>query len=118
MNENSPPRSFAAHVAQTAAHQAADMLSGLYESIEQFLALERAPGDRAQEFEPSRSHEWLTAAYAAAVAHGPADPADPADATGYAYTLAVYVEGDVTRYRFRRFEDAARAGQLWALGLD
>ena len=35
----------------------------------------------------------------------------------FVFALGVYVEGDVTVYRFPRFEDAARAGRLWAAGL-
>jgi hypothetical protein len=42
------------------------------------------------------------------------DPTAPT--TDHPFILATYIEGDVTRYRFTRHEDAARAGRLWAVG--
>ena len=67
----------------------------------------------AQRFEPVPGNEWVRPGLAGAVAYQ-----EPADVdSGFGFALAVYVEGDVTVYRFPRFEDAARAGRLWAAGL-
>lgn len=92
------------------------MQSGLYDSVGQFLAvtgLHADPDTPFEKFKPSPSNGWLSPAYAAAAAYR-TDPSAPT--TDHPYILATYVEGDVTRYRFTRFEDATRAGRLWAVG--
>lgn len=111
------PRNFTAHVELTAENSSPAMKSGLHESVTGFLAVAGLYADLDapfETFEPVQGNEWLSAGYAAAVAYRP-DSSAPA--TAYPFTLAVYVEGDVTHYRFPRFEDAARAGRLWAAGL-
>ncbi|MGO2933130.1 hypothetical protein [Microbacterium sp.] len=109
------PRNFRAHVELTAENANPAMVPGLYESIGDFYALIGLYADldeKFEKFEPVPSNEWVSAGLAGTVAYR------SMSATGdYPYTLAVYVEGDVTRYNFPRFEDAARAGRLWAAGL-
>lgn len=110
------PRNFLAHVEITAANPTPIMQSGLYDSIGEFLAVTGLHADLDapfEKFEPSTSNGWLSPAYAAAAAYR-SDLTAPA--TEHPYILATYVEGDVTRYRFTRFGDAARAGRLWAVG--
>jgi hypothetical protein len=116
MTENTTtPRNFRAHVELTAQHPLPKMQAGLYESIGDFYALVGLYADLDEpfeKFEPSTGNEWLSAGYAGAVAYS-----SMSSEGDYRYTLAVYVEGDVSRYNFPRFEDAARAGRLWAAGL-
>lgn len=106
------PRSFRAHVALTAQVAAPPMWSGVYESVGEFFAAALA-AEGAQRFEPVPGNEWVRPGFAGAIAYR--DPAAAGDA--FAFALAVYVEGDVTVYRFPRIEDAIRAGRLWAAGL-
>lgn len=102
------PRSFRAHVALTAQVAAPPMWSGVYESVGEFFAAALA-AEGAQRFEPVPGNEWVRPGLAGAVAYR--------DAAAEGFALAVYVEGDVTVYRFPRIEDAARAGRLWTAGL-
>ncbi|MBG0719455.1 hypothetical protein G3N18_15605 [Microbacterium sp. 2C] len=104
------PRNFRTHVALTAQVEVPPVLSGAYESVGEFFAVALA-AQGAQRFEPVPGNEWVRPGFAGAIAYR-----DPA-ADGDAFALAVYVEGDVTVYRFPRIEDAARAGRLWAAGL-
>ncbi|MCZ4068980.1 hypothetical protein O1W71_14975 [Microbacterium sp. H37-C3] len=109
-------RNSIAHVEITAADPTPAMQSGLYDSVGQFFAVTGLHSDldaRFEKFDPSPSNEWLRPGYAAAAAYR-TDPTAPT--TDHRYVLATYVEGDVTRYRFTRFEDATRAGRLWAAG--
>ena len=108
------PRSFRAHVALTAQVEAPPMWSGAYGSVGEFFAVALA-AEGAQRFEPVPGNEWVRPGLAGAVAYRDADAA--AEGEGCGFALGVYVEGDVTVYRFPRFEDAARAGRLWAAGL-
>lgn len=114
---DSPQRTFRAHVEKTAQTAQPVMHSGFHESVAEFLAMTEghyADGERqVEKFEPSRGNAWLTAEHAAAIAYRSTPNGSESE---YPFTLAVYVEGDVTRYRFQRFEDAARAGRLWAAG--
>lgn len=107
------PRNFRAHVALTAQSAEPAMRSGVYESVGEFFAVAAAaPG--AERFEPVSGNEWVRPGLAGAVAY----PEGAADVEGgFGFALAVYVEGDVTLYRFRRIEDAARAGRLWSAGM-
>lgn len=110
------PRDFLAHVEITAADPTPAMQSGLYDSVGQFFAVTGLYADLDapfEKFEPSPSNDCLSPGYAAAVAYR-TDPSAPT--TDHPYILATYIEGDVTRYRFTRFGDAARAGRLWAVG--
>lgn len=105
---NVTPRNFLAHIEITAANPTPAMQSGLYDSVGQFFAVTGLHADLdapAMQFEPS--------GYTAAVAYR-TDPSTPT--TDHPFILATYIEGDVTRYRFTRFEDATRAGRLWAVG--
>lgn len=107
------PRNFLAHVELTAQNPTPAMQSGLYESVGQFHAVIALYADLDapfEKFEPSPSNAWLSPAYATAAAYSNNPDTD------HPFILATYVEGDVTRYRFTRFEDAARAGRLWAVG--
>ncbi len=106
------PRNFRAHVALTAQVEAPPVLSGAYESVGEFFAVALA-AEGAQRFEPVPGNEWVRPGFAGAIAYR--DPAAVGDV--FVFALGVYVEGDVTVYRFPRFEDAARAGRLWAAGL-
>lgn len=108
------PRSFRAHVALTAHVGAPPMWSGAYESVGEFFAVALA-AEGAERFEPVPGNEWVRPGLAGAVAYR--DPDAAAAGEGFGFALAVYVEGDVTVYRFRRFEDAARAARLWTAGL-
>lgn len=109
------PRNFRAHVELTAENATPSMRSGRHDSVVEFFAIAGLHADIDEpmtKFEPVAGNEWLSAGLAGAVAYTPM--------TGegeFPVTLAVYVEGDVTYYRFRRFDDAARAGRLWAAGL-
>lgn len=110
-------RTLRAHLERTAQSAVPAMRAGIYESVTEFLAvtesLHSLDPAQLERFEPSRGNAWLTPAYAAAIAYLDS----PSDAAGeYPFTLAVYVEGDVTAYRFQRFADATRAGRLWAAG--
>lgn len=110
-------RNFLAHVAATAEIATPPMHSGLHEDVVDFLAVTtqyadlESPLDR---FEPTNSNQWLSAGLAAAVAYR---STPEASSTAHPFVLAVFVEGDVTRYSFARFEDATRAGRLWSIGL-
>lgn len=108
------PRNFRAHVALTAREAAPAMWSGAYVSVGEFFAVVGA-ADLAERFEPVPSNEWVRPGLAGAVAYRDPDAAAAGERFGFA--LAVYVEGDVTVYRFPRIEDAARAGRLWTAGL-
>ena len=108
------PRSFRAHVALTAQREAPTMWSGAYESVGEFFAVALA-AEGAQRFEPVPGNQWVRPGLAGAVAYRDLDAA--AAGAGFDFALAVYVEGDVTVYRFGRVEDAARAGRLWTAGL-
>lgn len=113
---SAPLRSFSALVDARAESASPSMLSGLYESVSEFFVVTTQGSDigsTIEQFEPSEGNEWLRPGYAAAMAYRPGSSA----AEDAPFTLAVYVEGDVTRYRFARFEDATRAGRLWAVGL-
>lgn len=93
------------------------MHSGLYEDVVDFLAVTARHADLEsplERLEPTTSNQWLSAGLAAAVAYR---SASEASSTAHPFVLAVFVEGDVTRYRFARFEDATRAGRLWSIGL-
>jgi len=90
------------------------MWSGAYGSVGEFFAVALA-AEGAQRFEPVPGNEWVRPGLAGAVAYR--DPDAAAEGEGCGFALGVYVEGDVTVYRFPRFEDAARAGRLWAAGL-
>lgn len=117
MTDTTTPRSFGAHVALRAEEATPVMRSGVYESVGEFYAAVGVPvdlGGRREEFAPSRGNEWLREGYAGAVVYGPGEGVSVA---GFPFVLATYVEGDVTRYRFPRWGDAARAGRLWAAGL-
>lgn len=112
-----PLRDLRSYVAQHAENAAPMVRSGLYESVEEFLAMTElyAAADPVPEvFEPSAGNDWVREGFAAAVAY-----LSTAGGVGSEYpaTLAVYVEGDVTSYRFRWFEEATCAGRLWAVGL-
>ncbi len=116
MTEQLTPRDFRAHVQLRAETATPSMRSGLHDSVNEFFAVTRLHADVEapfEKFEPSPGNEWSTAGYAAAVAYRPDSSAPAGD---YPFALAVYVEGDVTRYRFQRFEDAVRAGRLWSAG--
>lgn len=107
------PRNFRAHVALTAQSAEPAMRSGVCESVGEFFELAGASADRVMRFEPVPGNEWVRPGLAGAMAFQ-----EPADVEpGFGFVLAVYVEGDVTRYRFPRFEDAARAGRLWSAGM-
>ena len=108
------PRNFRAHVALTAQSAEPAMRSGVYESVGEFFAVALA-AEGAQRFEPVPGNEWVRPGLAGAVAYRDLDAA--AAGEGFGFALAVYVEGDVTLYRFRRIEDAARAGRLWSAGM-
>lgn len=110
------PRNFLAHVEITAENPTPTMQSGLHESVGDFLAITGLYADidaPFEQFEPSTGNQWLSPGYATAVAYR-SDPTAPT--TDHPFILATYIEGDVTRYRFTRYEDAARAGRLWAVG--
>lgn len=110
------PRDFTAHIANTAQDATPAMRSGLHESIGDFYAIRYLHADidaPIEKFEPTLSNEWLSPGYAGAIAYR-TDPSAPA--TDHPFILATYIEGDVTSYRFTHYEDAARAGQLWATG--
>lgn len=107
------PRNFGAHVELTAQVASPVMRSGVCESVGEFFELTGAGAERVMRFEPVPGNEWVRPGLAGAVAYQ--EPTDVDSEFGFA--LAVYVEGDVTRYRFRRFEDAARAGRLWSAGM-
>ncbi|KDA04627.1 hypothetical protein DC31_05915 [Microbacterium sp. CH12i] len=114
---NAPFRDFRSYVEGKAETATPSIRSGLHESVEEFVVSSQiltAADGSFEQFEPSPSNEWLRAGYAAAVAYLSDEGTSPRE---YPATLAVYVEGDVTCYRFRQFEEATRAGQLWAVGL-
>ena len=103
------PRNFRAHVALTAQSAEPAMRSGAWEF---FAGAAAASG--AERFEPVSGNEGVRPGVGGAVAY----PEAAADVEGgFGFALAVYVEGDVTLYRFRRIEDAARAGRLWSAGM-
>lgn len=107
------PRSFRAHVELTAQTASPVMRSGVYESVGEFFELVAAwAADPLEQFEPVSGNEWVRPGLAGAVAYQ-----EPAAGGEFGFALAVYVEGDVTLYRFPRFEDAARAGRLWSAGM-
>lgn len=108
------PRSFRAHVALRAQVAVPPMWSGAYGSVGEFFAVVGA-AEGAQRFEPVPGNEWVRPGLAGAVAYRDLDAA--AEGEGFGFVLGVYVEGDVTVYRFPRFEDAARAARLWTAGL-
>lgn len=108
------PRSFRAHVALRAQVAVPTMWSGAYGSVGEFFAVVGA-AEGAQRFEPVPGNEWVRPGLAGAVAYR--DPDAAAEGEGCGFALGVYVEGDVTVYRFPRFEDAARAARLWTAGL-
>ena len=112
-----PTRSLSAHVDATAVGTPSRR-SGLYESVGDFIAVTSLYADMGapiERFEPSAGNEWLSAGYAAAIAYRRDSSSPDQEAP---FMLATYVEGDVTYYRFTRFEDATRAGRYWAIGLD
>lgn len=86
------------------------MIDGLYEDIPTFVKFECDSNGDALFFEPKPCNEWLREGYAAATIY-------QASSGGGACTLATYVEGDVTRYRFKRIEHAIQAARLWSVGL-
>ena len=114
--KTTPTRGLSAHVEATAASKPSRR-SGLYESVGDFLATTSLYTDfdaPIERFEPTAGNEWLQAGLAAAIAYRQ-DPSSPHQEAPF--MLATYVEGDVTYYRFTRFEDATRAGRYWAVGL-
>lgn len=111
-----PLRDLRSYVAEHAESLVPRVRSGLYESVEEFLDMTElhAAVDPAREvIEPSAGNDWVREGFAAAVAYLSAGGA----VSGYSAILDVYVEGDVTSYRFRHLEEATRAGRLWAVGL-
>ncbi|MBF4570894.1 hypothetical protein ITJ57_19170 [Plantibacter sp. VKM Ac-2880] len=110
-------RTFLAHVAATAEIASPPMHSGLHEDVVDFLAVTTWCADLEsplERFEPTPSNQWLSAGLAAAVAYR---STPEGSSMAHPFVLAVFAEGDVTRYRFARFEDATHAGRLWSIGL-
>lgn len=109
------PRNFRAHVGLRAQVSSPVVRAGAFESVGEFFELVGSGADPVLRLEPVPGNEWVRPGLAGAVAYGL--PAGAGGGEEFGFALAVYVEGDVTVYRFRRFEDAARAGRLWSAGM-
>lgn len=110
----SPPQeSFRAYVDQTAQNSQPEMHAGMYENVEEFIFVHEgiSVGARAKLFHPTVDNEWLSEGLSAGYAWESVEAGGSSRAV-----FASFVDGDVRYYRFDRFKDAVRAGELWADG--